>query len=318
MRMSAVVDSGLAELVWFGTATLRHRAHAVVGQAHCPTRGVPYAETGGKVHQFCLDVGCLGIMHEIYARSIQRLSDRREAAAPVLDLLGYARRIVSSQVSEYERHGRVRRGLPAKPTRNDGVAARINSALDGQAADDHGRIWLRTLFRMMRGYACRDNRASAVWPLDVWSTEKSTVDGVLRSIGASSTRAELSKDIQLVLATAEKVAGRRWMDDAILHPLQTFVTPLTEDHQRLLAAAQADPADVVSVAELRGRFRSLMLAGASAQEALDRSADEVLGRRPSCEVDEVLDDLLPDAELARIRTIRSRRRAPAERSATRR
>ncbi|MEV8375221.1 hypothetical protein AB0P21_20980 [Kribbella sp. NPDC056861] len=289
--MSAV-DPRLAELVWYGTAKLRRRAHVLVGQAQCPTRGVPYSGTGGNVHQLCRDVGCLGIMHEVYARAIQRLGDRREAMSPIKDRLGYARTIVSSQVADYERDGRVRRGLPAKPTRNDGIAARINGALDERAADDRERHWLRMLFRMMRGYACRDDRRSAVWPVDVWAGEKSTVDGVLRVVGATTTRAELSADIHLVLVTAEQVAGRRWVDDFIRHPLLTFAVPLTEDHQRELAAPTVDPADVVAVAALRTRFRSLMQEGASAQEALDRSADEVLGHRAECDVCEVLDDLL--------------------------
>jgi hypothetical protein len=290
--MSAGVDDRLAELVWYGTARLRRRAHVAVGHAHCPTRGVPYAENEGRVHQLCRDDGCLGIMHEVYVRAIQRLGDRRESMSPVKDRLGYARTIVSSQVADYERDGRVRRGLPAKPTRNDGIAARINVALDAKGVDEHQRHWFRMLFRMMRGYACRDDRRSAVWPVDAWAGEKSAVDGGLRVIGAAATRAELSADIGLVLATAEQVAGRRWADDAIRHPLLTFVGPLTEDHQRELVAGVVDPDDVIAVAALRSRFWSLLREGASAQEALDRSTDEVLGHRAECDVGDVLDDLL--------------------------
>ncbi|TDW66196.1 hypothetical protein EV653_6218 [Kribbella pratensis] len=238
-------------------------------------------------------------MHDVYVRAIQRLRARREGNSPTLERMGYARTIVSSQVSELERDGRVGRGLPAKPTRNDGIAARINAALDGVAVEEQERLWLRTLFRMMRGYVCRDDRHSAVWPVDVWAGEKSRVDGGLRVIGAVSTRAELAADIRLILSTAEQVAGRRWVDNSILHPLLTFVGPLTEDHKRELAAPAPDPADVVAVAELRTRFRSLMREGASAQEALDRSVSEILGRRPACNVREVLDDLLlPDRESA--------------------
>jgi hypothetical protein len=291
--MSAAVDARLAELVWYGTAELRRRAHVAVGQTWCPTRGVPYSGGGAdNVHQLCRDAGCLGIMHDVYARAIQRMRARREEHSPTMERMGYARTVVSSQVADLERDGRVGRGLPAKPTRNDGIAARINSALDGVAGEERERLWLRTLFRMMRGYACRDDRRSAVWPVDVWAGEKSRVDGVLRVIGTAGTRTELTADIRLVLGTAEQVAGRRWVDDSILHPLLTFVGPLTEDHQRELAAPVVDPTDVVAVAELRARFRSLMQEGASAQEALDRSAAEILGRRPACNVRDVIDDLL--------------------------
>ncbi|MEU4191403.1 hypothetical protein AB0E69_05870 [Kribbella sp. NPDC026611] len=287
--MSAV-NARLAELVWYETAKVRRRAHLAVGQTRCPTTGVPYAGAGGVVHQLCRDAGCLGIMHEVYARAVQRLRARREDA---LDRMGYIRTIVASQVADYERDGRVRRGLPAKPTRNDGIAARINHGLEEAATNEADGVWLCTLFRMMRGYACRDDRRSATWPIDIWAGEKSRVDGVLRSVGSASSRAELSADIRRVLATAERVAGRHWVGTAILHPLLTFVGPLTEDHQRELTSPEADPVDAVTVAQLRTRFQALLREGASAQEALDRSAKEIFGRLPACKVREVLDDLLP-------------------------
>lgn len=285
--MFGTVDPLLAEFVWFGTATLRRRAHVGAGRPTCPTRVAPYSSAVATVHQLCRDSDCLGIMHDIYGRVLRRLEQRGESVELVSERPGYVRTIVGSQVAEYEREARVRRGLPAKPTRNDGPARRVNEALD--ECVEAG--WLQTLFRMMRGYACRDGRASSAWPVDAWSNEKSSHDGVLRGIGTTTARTELLKDIRAVIETAGRVAGKAWVNDTILHPLQTCVVPLDDEYDRA-SSQQVQPADVVVVSDLRQRFRRLTLAGMPSEAALRQSSLEVLGAEPRCAVSEVLDDLL--------------------------
>ncbi|TDD60680.1 hypothetical protein E1263_10415 [Kribbella antibiotica] len=285
--MSGIVDPLLAEFVWFGTATLRRRAHVAAGQPACPTRDAPYSSTIAMVHQLCRDSDCLGIMHDVYARVLRRLEKLGKSLEMIAERPGYVRRIVESQVADCEREARVRRGLPAKPTRNDGAAGRVNEALD--ECTEAG--WLKTLFRMMRGYACRDGRASSAWPVDAWCNEKSSHDGVLRGIGTTTARAELMSDIQAVIQTAGRVAGKPWVNDQILHPLQTCLVPLDDAYDRA-SSQQAQHADVVAVSDLRQRFRRLTLAGMPSDAALRQSALEVLGAEPQCAIGDVLDDLL--------------------------
>lgn len=285
--MSGTVDPLLAEFVWFGTATLRRRAHVAVGQRACPTRAAPYTSAVATVHQLCRDSDCLGIVHDVYARVLGRLEQLGESLAMVAERPGYVRRMVGSQVADYEREARVRRGLPAKPTRNDGIAGRVNDALEECVEGE----WLRILFRVMRGYACRDGRTSSAWPLDAWTGEKSAHDGGLRGVGTAAARAELLRDIQTVLRVAGRVAGKPWVNDAILHPLQTCMLPLDAEHDKT-AAPQAQHADVVAITDLRRRFRRLTLAGVPVEAALRQSALEVLGAEPRCAVGDVLDDLV--------------------------
>lgn len=290
--MSGTVDSLLAEFVWFGTATLRRRAHAAAGQPACPTRVAPYTSAVAVVHQLCRDSDCLGIMHEVYARVLGRLEQVGESLAMVAERPGYARRMVSSQVADHEREARVRRGLPAKPTRNDGIAGRVNGALNECVE----ATWLQTLFRVMRGYACRDGRTSSAWPVDVWTGEKSTHDGMLRGIGTAAARSEVLRDIQTVLRIASKVAGRAWVNDAILHPLQTCMLPLDAEHDKA-PAPEAQHADVVAISELRRQFQRLTLAGVPTEAALRQSSLEVLGAEPQCAIGDVLDDLIFPGEI---------------------
>ncbi|RZT17515.1 hypothetical protein EV649_5062 [Kribbella sp. VKM Ac-2569] len=285
--MTGAVDQLLAEFVWSGTATLRRRAHLRVGQSTCPTRVAPYSTSVATVNQPCRDSDCLGIMHDVYARVLRRLGELDETLAMVTERPGYARRIVGSQAADCERDARVSRGLPAKPTRNDGIAGRINNALS-EAAE---AAWLQTLFRMMRGYACRDGRTGSAWPLDAWSTEKSSRDGALRGIGTAAARAELSRDIQTVLDVAARIAGRSWLNDAILHPLRTYVVPLEDGHDAAMSY-QTQHDDVVAISDLRHRFRRLTRTGVSTEAALRQSSLEVLGAEPLCAVGDVLDELL--------------------------
>ncbi|WP_327635309.1 hypothetical protein OHB24_35675 [Kribbella sp. NBC_00482] len=290
--MVGTVDPLLAEFVWFGTATLRRRAHGAAGPNTCPTRIAPYSSTAATVHQVCRDSDCLGIMHDIYARVLDRLEQLGQSLAMVAERPGYARRVVGSQVADFEREARVRRGLPAKPTRNDGIAGRVNDAL----AEQDEAAWLRTLFRMMRGYACRDGRVSAAWPVDAWSGEKSAHDGVLRVIGTSTAQAELMTNIRTVLEVAGRVAGEAWVNDSILQPLRTCMVPLDDKHEQA-AASQAPVADVVTINEFRRRFRRLTVAGLPTETALRQSSMEVLGAEPRCAVGDVFDDLLLLAEV---------------------
>ena len=71
--MGLALDPGIAELVWYGTEQLRLRAHLTYGTSSCPTRATPYIG-GFSGSQVCRDDGCIGVMHEVYAGTVSRLS----------------------------------------------------------------------------------------------------------------------------------------------------------------------------------------------------------------------------------------------------
>jgi hypothetical protein len=292
--IASPVDAELAEIVWSGTASLRVRAHAAAGDTRCRTRIAPYSDNlGATPHQACRDTGCLGIMHEIYARTASRLFQSGERNSHIANRLAYARRIVATQIADFDRERRVARGLPARPTRNDGIAGRINQAMDSICSDSEASTWLTTLFRMIRGYVCRDNRSSGAWPLDIWAGEKSRIDGCMRLVGSASARAEITADIRQVLAIAEKVAGRSWVNASILHPLLTYTTPLTGAVCDTVTARQPHPVELISADDLRQRFWTLVSGGLDAQSSWVRAARDVMGRDPVSDVTDILDDLLP-------------------------
>lgn len=81
--MSAqAIGSGLVEVVWWGTLTLRDRAHGRRGYPHCPSRFAPRSRAHPqrrKLDPRCREDGCLGIVHQVYAHSSER------PAAPVAE-----------------------------------------------------------------------------------------------------------------------------------------------------------------------------------------------------------------------------------------
>ena len=287
--MGLALDPGIAELVWYGTEKLRLRAHLTYGTSSCPSRSTPYVG-GFSGSQVCRDDGCIGVMHEVYAGTVSRLS-QSSAAHEIASRLAYARRIVATQVADLERSRRVARGMPAKPTRSDGIAGRIIAALTADCPSQERAVWLTALFRMMRGYACRDQRTSSEWPLDMWAAEKTRIDGQLRLVGSTGVRAEVRGDIATVLNTSERIAGRRWVMDTILHPLLMVRVPLAEELERWIPALESPLVDHILAGQVQARFAELTAAGLDAQSAWRRSVRDITGQEPVDEVWTVLDDL---------------------------
>lgn len=287
--MGLAIDPGIAELVWYGTEKLRLRAHLAYGTPSCPTRSTPYIG-GFSGSQVCRDDGCIGVMHEVYARTVSRLA-QSSATQEIASRMAYARRIVATQVADLERSRRVARGMPAKPTRADGIAGRIIAALTADCGAQGRALWLTALFRMIRGYACRDQRCSSEWPLDMWAAEKTRIDGQLRLVGAAGVRAEIRADIATVLATSERVAGRRWVMDSILHPLLMVRVPLAEELERCIPAVEPPLVDHILASQVQALFAELTAAGLDAQSAWRRAVQETTGQEPVNDVWTVLDDL---------------------------
>lgn len=287
-----VLDPALSELVWWGTRTLRLRAHAARGCMCCPTRVVPYGPAdpaARQLHLRCRDDGCLGIVHTIYATTIERLRGHDEPTERDA-WRRYARTVVSSQVAEMERKARVSRGMPARPTRGDGPAGRVNDALSESLTDPTEIEWTVQLFRMMRGYACRDQRTRPGWPLDAWAAEKSRVDGRIRALGTRSVAQEISQDIAHILEVADQVAGVGWVDDNIRRPLAVLV-PVPYDEPDALSAGVDDPVDAVLLSDFVRRYARWRVRGVPPEPAFHRATHQVFGCAPHGDLSEAIADL---------------------------
>lgn len=282
------LDRDLAEVVWWGTRTLRTRAHTARGLWRCPSRVVPYGPadpSARQLHERCREDGCLGIVHTVYAATTARLSRPGGDATPVVDRLKYARRVVASQVAELDRRARVGRGLPAKPTRTDGVPGRVRAALAEHGADPVRRLWLVALFRMISGYVCREHRAAALWPTDMWAAEKSALDGRLRGLGEAAGT-EILADIQTVLGVARDVAGPEWVTVTILHPFLAVLGPLPEDIAEQ-GPADHDPAELAVLAAFRSRYAAWRGRGLEPEPAFRQACGQIYGCLPSGSSDEL-------------------------------
>ncbi len=289
------VDTDIAEVIWWGTETLRLRAHQARGIAWCPTRAVPYGATdpwAQRLHLRCREDGCLGVVHEIYTSTTERL--RRPTAsdeAPVRNRVAYLRRVVSSQVAELDRRSRVSRGLPAKPTRTDGIPGRVIAALTVSRRDPVSLLWDIQLFRMIRSYVCRPHRPVAAWPTDMWAAEKSRVDGRIRALGSEGVQREIAADIGRVVDLARDVAGSAWVAQTITGPFLGVAEPLPEDPDSAALVDSGDLADQVLVNLLRARYAAARGRGASPEASFREASLAVYGQDPAGPVSDVLGDL---------------------------
>lgn len=266
----------LAEIIWQQSSRMRDTRHRECGRSRCPTRSIPYAHGLGaaEFRESCLRDGCADVVHDLLTRCLERL--RGVPAGRVGDIERYANRLVANEVCEWERRERVARGGPAKPARTDGVPARVNSVLS-EHADPGERDWLLALFRMIRAYPHRLEPHSGTWPLDGWTAEKSTLAGGIRVLGSGSARAEISRDIERVLAVAAAVAGPAWVHETIIEPMarRRPQQPLPD------VSVPAQLEDVALAHLLVDDFRARRAAGAGPRSALAAATEKVLGCVPA-------------------------------------
>lgn len=291
----------LAVLIWQETVAVRREAHASSGVLdRCPSRLAPYGPQdphGVCLDSTCRDCGCLDLVHEVFCRCSAKLTAavERAAAAPeergVRRPAGYARLIVRNEVTEMVRAERVARGMPAKPSRSDGVAGRVNRALLARAGDDQtAGQWLVVLFRVMRSYVCRPGRTSGEWPLDALCSHKSACDGVLRVVGGCAARQELRADVDTVLAVAIAEAGHTWVYENLTGLLQRVAQPhpLGQGAHAFdalhLAAGGHFSEDEQLVPFLIAEYGQRRRRGGRAAVALEQAAVRVYGRAPSAQV----------------------------------
>lgn len=210
----------VAAQIWNLTRSSRNLLHGP--NALCPARIVPYGPNdplARHVHPECAASGCLDHLHEVLLATITRLNGTD--LSQVCDLPRYITRVAGHEMIELKRRRRVAAGFPAKPSRTDGVPAKVIAAISAHL-DGVERDWALALFRILRSYPFVEGRTSSAWPLDGLTMEKSRLDGGVRVVGSGEARAEIRRDIDMVLDTAVASAGRAWVFDSILSPLQSF------------------------------------------------------------------------------------------------
>ena len=288
-RLAQADDGPLLDIVWWGTRQLRLAAHRGRGESRCRSTRPPYGQDdprAERLHPRCREDGCLDVLHLVYALTVERLGGPGRAGG---HRPGYLRRVVETVQVDLRRGERVRHGLPAKPTRGDGVPGRINAALAEQPDPARAR-WLTTLFRLMRSWVCRLDRTVVQWPLDAWAGEKSAQDGRLRRVGSRAATAELRADVEAVLATCERVAGPDWVNATLRWPLRIVVAPWPEQ-EPVVAVTGLDVPTNAEVAILVERYALLRLGGAPPRQALERSCASVFGVAPAADADAIIEDL---------------------------
>jgi hypothetical protein len=218
-----VPQTELFELIWQETSVLRRAAH---NNRACPTAMAPYGPRdprGARLADACLAAACMDLVHEVYAKVRPKLNERLQKlhdSGKLGEASRYAHTTVRSEIAEMRRRWRVARGLAAKPSRPDGVPGGVITALAERAESELCAQWYKSLFGMIRCYACNEGAPGRSWPLDAWTQEKSNLDAQPRVVGAASSRREISADITWVLATAAEVAGPAWVGKNITASLQ--------------------------------------------------------------------------------------------------
>lgn len=239
---------------------------------------------GDGVDEACSSSGCLGFFHDLLIRVVHKIRRHHELhpEQPVDNLPGFAAQVARSEITELQRAQRVSRGLPAKPTRNDGVAGRINSVL---ARDAHTGEWLVTLFRIMRAYPFSHHHVCGSWPIDGLAEERA------KFLPGGDAR-QVRREIDLVLATATAEAGRTWVFNNLVMPLMSHGDhiELTPDQPDPKETNYDDAALATLLREAYWRYRGR---GYSSRAALRVASQQVCGIRApiNAETDKILNEL---------------------------
>lgn len=281
----ALSISVLASASWRASAEVRSARHGTAG--YCPTAQAPYGDSdprGAAVNPACDATDCLDLHHDLIIRVRNKVLRHRDANPdrPIISLAAFVTKVAKSELIELQRKDRTKMGFPARPTRDDGAAGRVNGAL----ARDHERgAWLVRLFRVMRGYPFGKNHVCASWPLDglLIEREKFLPGGDLNCI---------RREIDLVLATARAELGVAWVHDNLITPLMSRAKTAELDVN--LSEGETPFEDLAMVGMLRQEYWGFRYQGYSSRAAVRAASQAVCGTSPATEHDlleaiEVLD-----------------------------
>lgn len=275
----------VAQAAW--TATRDERVNCYHRGNRCPTRSAPYGVDdpyGHAIHEARASAGCIDLLHDVIARVLTKLD---ASTAKITDLAAYCYRIACREVVEVKRVERTSSGLPARPSRSDGVAGRVNAGL--RSTGNGTGEWLVVLFRIMRTYPYSSRRAPGRWPISGLARERAA----LRPDEDSSPQV-IRDEVSRVLTIAKEVAGHDWVYTNLTLPLQAHGA-----HSELpdtLSAPSNDAETTLLCAQLKENYQRLRRAGVPAEEAFGQASVLTTGLpapRLNPELAEALEELEP-------------------------
>lgn len=257
----------LAEAAW--SATRDERSVRYHGRGSCRTGPAPYGTAdpyGRRVHETCRTSGCLDLHHELLTRLLKKLGTR-PIQAGVVNPGGYTYRVARTELIELKRSERTALGFPAKPTRSDGAAGRVGTAL--AAAGGPVGEWLVTLFRILRSYPFSSSHVPGRWPVEGLAEERMNYFP-----DEADHVASVRQDIATVLACATRLVGAEWVYDNLTLPLNAGRTSALPE---AAPTVRSDETDALMGRMLWQRYLRHRSAGCDPHEALERGAREVTG-----------------------------------------
>lgn len=265
--LSLLMLQCVAEAAW--GATREERKTRFHNGYPCPTRTVPYGAAnrdGHLAHERCVLSGCLDLFHDVVVHVLIKLGAEEESA--VDNPAAFSFRIASRELVEVKRNERSHSGFPAKPTRNDGVAGRVNAALDSHH-DDHG-AWLVALFRILRSYPFSSQHVPGRWPVEGLAQERA------RRLPRETSSPEIVRlEISQVMSIATTVAGPDWVYTNLTLPIQA--SGARAELPDTLASPSEDVETRILCGRLRETYQHLRRAGLTPQQAFADAALQVTG-----------------------------------------
>lgn len=256
----------VAEATWSATRDER-RARFHRG-APCPTRVAPYGATdpyARRVHELCAQSGCMDLVHDVIARVLKKLDT---TPGKIDDPAAYTFQIASRELIEVKRSTRSNSGFPARPSRNDGVAARVNAELETRS--DHRGAWLISLFRILRAYPFSTHHVPGRWPVDGLVEERAA-----QLPGEPQSRTVVRREIAEVIAIATLIAGHDWVYTNITLPLHAHGNQA--ELQECNDGTDVDLESAILGVRLREAYLHHRTAGLSTQDSFTRAAVEATG-----------------------------------------
>lgn len=264
--------SEYASIVWRVASVERKAMH--LGSRYCPTRIAPYSEMdpyGGLVHPSCDDVGCLDLHHDLLAITSTKVAAQLGRGARPLRPAAYLARVTSNALADHKRSRRASMGLPARPHRKDGVAGKVRQALEA----DGSRVgeWHATMFRILCAYIGTSGRQSHQWPIEGLLLER--MNHFPEAGPELNNSTQVKREIDLVVAVAQNVAGHQWTFVNLTMPLITGV--IHDELPDEVTYEQSDPTDAMLATDLRKCYLRLRKLGTQRKDAIRKAAVEVTG-----------------------------------------
>lgn len=194
MPLSCLPPAPVVAAVWSELWPLRDFAH---GPRRCPTSAARAAAllAGTPVPRDC--EGC----YDLLVDCLTLLPDRPVRPA-------YVRTVARHLAADRMRQANAALHGVSRPDRRDGAVGRVRAAL----TDQPDGTWLDTLLTLvLRAASTRGPVPVTTWPLAAFAEARAR---------HTTSPGSVRREVDVVLATAERVAGRDWVDAYVHAPLR--------------------------------------------------------------------------------------------------